>query len=71
MRFGVVLEREANGGYVASVPALPRCVSRGDNRREALGNIREAINLYLADPIDAGEQVPVESACAFVDVEAP
>ena len=36
MRYTVVLEREEDGGYVASVPALPGCVSQGDTRAEAL-----------------------------------
>jgi predicted RNase H-like HicB family nuclease len=49
MRYTVVLEQEADGGYVASVPALPGCVSQGDNRAQALGNIREAITLYIED----------------------
>ncbi|MGA8198085.1 MAG: type II toxin-antitoxin system HicB family antitoxin, partial [Acetobacteraceae bacterium] len=35
--------------YGASVPALPGCVSQGDNRDEALANIREAIELYVDD----------------------
>jgi predicted RNA binding protein YcfA (HicA-like mRNA interferase family) len=42
MRYTVVLEREEDGGYVASVPALPGCVSQGDTRAEALKNIQEA-----------------------------
>ncbi len=70
MRYTVILEREADGGYVASVPALPGCVSQGDDRGEALDNVREAIALYLEDCLDAGEQIPVEDARAFVDVEA-
>ena len=41
MRYTVVLEQEADGGYVAVVPALPGCVSQGDNRAEALTNIRD------------------------------
>ena len=36
MRYTVVLEREEDGGYVVSVPALPGCVSQGDTRAEAL-----------------------------------
>ena len=45
MRYTVVLEQEPDGGYVAGVPALPGCISQGDNRSEALANIREAIAL--------------------------
>jgi predicted RNase H-like HicB family nuclease len=51
MRYTVVLERELDGGYVVSVPALPGCVSQGDTRAEALSNIRQAIELYLQDCI--------------------
>ena len=60
MRYTVVLEQESDGGYVASVPALPGCVSQGDSRAEALANIREAIELYVEDCRDAGDPVPTE-----------
>ncbi len=40
MRYTIILERESDGGYVASVPALPGCVSQGDNRDEAMTNIQ-------------------------------
>ena len=70
MRYTVILEREEDGGYVESVPALPGCVSQGDNRGEALGNIREAIRLYLDDCAEAGDPVPVEDAREFVEIDA-
>lgn len=55
MRYTVVLEQEADAGYVVSVPALPGCVSQGDNRAKALSNIREAIELYIEDCREAGD----------------
>ena len=70
MRYTVVLEQEQDSGYVASVPALPGCVSQGDNRAEALTNIREAIELYLDDCRDAGEPIPIEAGKEFVEVDA-
>ena len=70
MRYTVILEQEPDGGFVASVPALPGCVSQGDNRAEALRNIREAVELYVEDCRDAGDSVPVESGKEFVEVEA-
>jgi predicted RNase H-like HicB family nuclease len=70
MRYTVILEQEHDGGYVASVPALPGCVSQGDDRDAALRNIREAIELYVEDCRDAGDPVPVESSKEFVEVEA-
>jgi len=46
--FRVILERD-NGEqtYVATVPALPGCVSQGATRDQALERIREAIEGYL------------------------
>jgi len=35
------------GGYTATIPALPGCISEGDTFEEALENIREAAELYL------------------------
>ena len=68
MRYTVILQREEDGGYVATVPVLPGCVSQGDSREEALKNVEEAIEVYLADVRAAGETVPVEDKRAFVEV---
>jgi predicted RNase H-like HicB family nuclease len=70
VRYTVVLEREQDGGYVVSVPALPGCVSQGDTRAEALKNIQEAIELYVEDCREAGDPVPTEAGKEFVEVEA-
>jgi len=70
MRYTVLLEREADGGYVVSVPALPGCISQGDTRDEALANIREAIALYIEDCKAAGDPVPTEADKEFAEVEA-
>jgi predicted RNase H-like HicB family nuclease len=70
MRYTVVLEQEPDGGFVASVPALPGCVSQGDSRSDALANIREANEAWLEDCRDAGEPVPVETGREFVEVDA-
>jgi predicted RNase H-like HicB family nuclease len=70
MRYTVVLERESDGGYVVSVPALPGCVSQGDNRDEALANVQEAIELYVEDCREAGDPVPIEDGREYVEVEA-
>jgi predicted RNase H-like HicB family nuclease len=58
MRYTVVLEREADGGYVAAVPALPGCVSQGDTRDEVKRHIREAADLYIGDCIALGDPAP-------------
>jgi predicted RNase H-like HicB family nuclease len=68
MRYAVALEQD--GEYVASVPALPGCVSQGNAHAEALANIREAIELYVEVRRDAGDPVPTEADTEFVEVEA-
>ncbi|MFQ5632301.1 MAG: type II toxin-antitoxin system HicB family antitoxin [bacterium] len=51
MKLRVILEPSEEGGYTVLVPALPGCISEGDTKKEALKNIREAIELYL-EPVD-------------------
>lgn len=70
MRYTVVLEKEPDGGYVVSVPALPGCASQGDSRDEALANIREAIQLYVDDCRSAGDPIPTEAGTEIVEIEA-
>jgi predicted RNase H-like HicB family nuclease len=44
-KFTVILELEEDGGYSVHCPALPGCVSQGNDRPTTLENIREAIKL--------------------------
>ena len=43
----VILEPAQEGGYTVICPMLKGCVSEGENKKEALANIQEAIKLYL------------------------
>jgi predicted RNase H-like HicB family nuclease len=47
MRYKVVLHR-TDEGISVSVPSLPGCWSEGDTEEEALENIRDAIQEFLA-----------------------
>jgi len=47
MKFKVLIERDEDGCYVATVPALPGCISQGRTEMEANRNIKEAIELHL------------------------
>lgn len=53
--FTIILEGEDDGGYSVYCPALPGCVSQGDDRSEALENIKEAIALVLEVLADESE----------------
>jgi predicted RNase H-like HicB family nuclease len=44
----VVLYPGENGYWVAECPSLPGCVSQGKTKEEAIANIREAIEAYVA-----------------------
>jgi predicted RNase H-like HicB family nuclease len=58
MQFVVTLERDEDGFVVAECPSLPGCLSQGKTRDEALANIREAIEGYLASLRKHGEPLP-------------
>ena len=69
MRYTVILEQESDGGYVATVPALPGCVSQGNTRDEAIANIREAAELYIDDCAASGDPVPTEAGKEYVELK--
>ena len=58
MRFTVVLEKDEDGIYVATVPALPGCISDGRTVEEAMSNIKEAILGFIEDMKADGEAIP-------------
>ena len=46
------------GGFTATAPALPGCISEGDDEEEALAMIRDAVEAYIASLQKHGEPVP-------------
>lgn len=70
MRFRVLLEQDEDGVFVAEVPSLPGCISQGTTRREALANIREAIEGYIASLEAHGEPIPPSIQEELVEVGA-
>ena len=44
----VIIYPGEDGYWVAECPSLPGCVSQGETRMEAIANIREAIQGYVA-----------------------
>jgi predicted RNase H-like HicB family nuclease len=46
-QFDVVVEKDAEGWFVASVPALPGCHTQARSLDELMARIREAIELCL------------------------
>lgn len=61
--FDVVIERDADGFYVASVPALPGCHTQARSLDELMERVREAVSLCLevyGDEPDALDFVGVQ-----------
>jgi predicted RNase H-like HicB family nuclease len=56
----VLLYPGEDGYWVAECPSLPGCLSQGQTREEALINIREAIEGYIAALRQDGLAVPEE-----------
>ena len=69
-RFTVVVERDEDGLYVASVPLLQGCYTQGETYEEALENIKDAIRLHIEARRDSGEPIPIEVAIDEVQVVA-
>lgn len=63
-KFTVVIERDEEGWYVASVPALRGCHTQAKNLDTLMKRVREAIQLCLAvegeKNVDALELVGVQ-----------
>ncbi|OGD83181.1 hypothetical protein A3J17_02720 [Candidatus Curtissbacteria bacterium RIFCSPLOWO2_02_FULL_40_11] len=61
LKYTVVFEPSEEGGYVASVPVLPGCLSQGETFEEATKMIKDAISGYLVVLKEKGEEIPKES----------
>jgi len=51
---------EKTGGFTATIPSLPGCISEGDSFEEALQNIQEAASLYIEVMKDQKVEIPKE-----------
>lgn len=62
MKFTVVIvEDPEDGGYNATVPALPGCRTFGKSIKEALDNTHDAIGAYIASLKKHREPIPHEA----------
>lgn len=60
MKFVVTLEDGEDGYIVVSCPALPGCHSQGESKEEAIANIKEAIEGFIASMREQGEAIPLQ-----------
>jgi predicted RNase H-like HicB family nuclease len=52
------LSAEDGGGFLATVPDLPGCMSDGDTPEEALANVRDAVIAWIEEARALGREVP-------------
>jgi predicted RNase H-like HicB family nuclease len=47
MDIKIVIEKDEDGFFIATVPALPGCISQGKTEKLAIKNIKDAIELHM------------------------
>ena len=63
--YSVIIHDAEEGGFWVEVPALPGCYSQGESVDDALGNVKDAIALYLEVLADEDADIPVDSDVVF------
>ena len=59
--YKIHLHKEKEGGFTVSVPALPGCITYGEDVDEAIEMAKEAISLYIEELRERGESIPDDS----------
>lgn len=59
--YKIHLQKEPEGGFTVSVPALPGCITYGENIDEAIAMAKEAIELYIEELQERDEAIPDNS----------
>lgn len=67
-RYTVLVERDEDGLYIASVPLLQGCYTQSETYEEAIANIKDAIRLHIDARRALGEPVPIEFAIDEVNI---
>lgn len=61
LAYPVVIEPltpDDGGGFLATVPDLPGCMSDGETPEEALVNVRDAIAAWIEGAMEMGRRIP-------------
>jgi len=56
--YKVFLQKEPEGGYTVTVPALQGCVTYDENIDHAMDMAKEAIELYIESLVAHNEDIP-------------
>jgi len=61
LTYKILLTKEPEGAHTATVPALPGCITYGDNSDHAISMAKEAIEVYIERLQEKGESIPDDS----------
>lgn len=61
LTYKILMHKEPEGQYTVTVPALPGCITFGDNVDHAIQMAKEAIEIYIEELQSRGEYVPDDS----------
>jgi len=68
LKFAVIVERDEDGYYIASVPELPGCHTQAKTLDELMKRVREAIEAYLeVEGVEPRQDVELTSL-QFIEV---
>ena len=56
--YDIVVTSSPEGGYVATIPDLPGCITQGETRLEVLEMIEDAQRCWLAAELEDDEEIP-------------
>jgi predicted RNase H-like HicB family nuclease len=62
----ILLYPGEDGYWITECPSLPGCISQGQTKEEAVANIREAIQEYIAALLEDGLPIPEDNYQAFL-----
>lgn len=57
-QYKILLQKEDEGGYTVVVPALPGCITYGENVEEAITMAKETVELYIEELKERNEPIP-------------
>ena len=69
--YKIHLHREPEGGYTVFVPALPGCITYGEDTDQAIAMAKEAIGLFIEELLERGEEVPDDSNTLEYNLNVP
>jgi predicted RNase H-like HicB family nuclease len=65
MQLQIEIEREADGRFLAAIPALPGVMAYGSTRDEAVTQVKVLALRVIADEIEHGERPPEAADTTF------